>query len=97
MHYTHLLYSYTFGGFSKHMTVNAFFVTRIPDSFPLEKAGPVFCSGITMYSPIKHWGAAKGGKRVGVVGVGGLGQMGIRLAKALGNEVSERERACGHE
>ncbi len=44
--------------------------------YPLECAGPVFCAGITMYSPLKHWGAVKGGKRVGIVGIGGLGQVG---------------------
>ena len=46
------------------------------------------CAGITVYSPLHHWGASKGGKRIGVVGIGGLGQMAIRLATAMGNEVT---------
>ena len=54
----------------------------------MEKAGPILCAGITMYDPLKHWGAA-GDKQltVGIVGIGGLGTMGIKLAKALGNKV----------
>lgn len=53
----------------------------------MEAAGPVFCAGITMFSPLNNWKANAGGKRVGIVGIGGLGQMGIRLAKAMGNTV----------
>jgi uncharacterized zinc-type alcohol dehydrogenase-like protein len=59
----------------------------VPESYPLEAAGPILCAGITMFSPLNTWKATSGGKRVGVVGVGGLGQMGIRLAKAMGNTV----------
>jgi len=54
----------------------------------LELAGPVFCSGITMYSPLKRFGATKGGLNVGILGLGGLGQMGIKIAKAMGNTVT---------
>ena len=54
----------------------------------MEAAGPVFCAGITMFTPLVNYGADKGGKRVGVVGIGGLGQMGVRLAKAMGNTVT---------
>ncbi len=61
---------------------------QIPKHYPLEAAGPIMCAGITVYSPLVHWKANKGGKRVGVVGIGGLGQMAIRLAKAMGNEVT---------
>ena len=61
---------------------------KIPDDYPLEAAGPVFCAGITMFTPLVNYGADKGGKRVGVVGIGGLGQMGVRLAKAMGNTVT---------
>ena len=61
---------------------------KIPDGYPLEAAGPVFCAGITMFTPLVNYGADKGGKRVGVVGIGGLGQMGVRLAKAMGNTVT---------
>lgn len=79
---------FTQGGYSKRISVHERFVIRVPESYPLELAGPIFCSGITMYSPLKHWGAMNGGKRVGIIGIGGLGQMGIRLAKAMGNEVT---------
>lgn len=54
----------------------------------MEFAGPVFCAGVTMYSPLKHWGATKGGMNIGIVGIGGLGQMGVRLAKVMGNTVT---------
>lgn len=79
---------YTYGGYSGSQTVNHKFLVKVPDSFPLDAAGPVFCAGITMYSPLAHWQATKGGKRVGIIGIGGLGQMGVRLAKAMGNEVT---------
>ena len=65
-----------------------FIISRIPKDYPLEAAGPVFCAGITLYSPLAHWGALKGELRVGVVGIGGLGQMGVRLAAAMGNKVT---------
>ena len=61
---------------------------KIPEGYPLESAGPVFCAGITMFSPLCKYGADKGGKRVGIVGIGGLGQMGVQLAKAMGNTVT---------
>jgi len=79
---------YTFGGYSKSYTANQRFIVKIPDSYPLSAAGPVFCAGITMYSPLVHWKAVNGGMRVGIVGIGGLGQMGIKLAKAMGNSVT---------
>ena len=79
---------YTFGGYSGSETVHQRFLVKIPDSYPLEAAGPVFCAGITMYSPLAHWKATSGGLNVGVVGIGGLGQMGVRLAKAMGNKVT---------
>jgi len=79
---------WTFGGYSCSQTVHQRFIVKIPEGFPLEAAGPVFCAGITMYSPLINWGAGKGGKRVGIVGIGGLGQMGVRIAKAMGNTVT---------
>lgn len=79
---------WTLGGYSRRTTVHKRFVIRIPDAFPLEFAGPIFCAAITMYDPLKHWGATKGGLKVGIVGIGGLGQMGVRLAAAMGNEVT---------
>lgn len=79
---------WTYGGYSGSHTVNERFVVKIPDGFPLEAAGPVFCAGATMYSPLVYWKANQGGMRVGIVGIGGLGQMGVRLAKAMGNTVT---------
>ena len=64
------------------------FIVKVPDGYPLEAAGPVFCAGITMFTPLVKYGADKGGMRVGVVGIGGLGQMGVRIAKAMGNTVT---------
>ena len=64
------------------------FIVKIPGDYPLEAAGPVFCAGITMFTPLVRYGADKGGMRVGVVGIGGLGQMGVRIAKAMGNTVT---------
>lgn len=63
------------------------FMIKIPQGMDISKAGPIMCSGITMYSPMNHWGCAKGGKTIGIVGIGGLGSMGIKLARALGNNV----------
>jgi len=79
---------WTFGGYSGSHTVNERYVVKIPDGFPLEAAGPVFCAGVTMYSPLVHWKAVNGGMNVGIVGIGGLGQMGVRIAKAMGNSVT---------
>jgi len=81
-------HGWTYGGYSSSQTVNQRFIVGIPDGFPLEAAGPVFCAGITMYSPLAYWDAKNGGKRVGIIGIGGLGQMGVRLAKAMGNTVT---------
>ena len=61
--------SYTYGGYSRKMTINQRFAVRIPTAYPLECAGPVFCAGITMYSPLKYFGAGNGGKRIGIVGM----------------------------
>merc|ERR1719402_2001693 len=79
---------WTYGGYSASQTVNQRFIVKVPEGFPLEAAGPVFCAGITMYSPLAYWDAKKGGRRVGIIGIGGLGQMGVRLAKAMGNTVT---------
>jgi D-arabinose 1-dehydrogenase-like Zn-dependent alcohol dehydrogenase len=62
-------------------------VIKVPEEIPLEKAGPLLCAGITMYDPLKHWGATGGGKNIGIIGIGGLGTMGLKLAKAMGNRV----------
>ena len=79
---------YTFGGYSTSQTVNEAFLVKIPDDYPLEAAGPLLCAAITMYSPLAHWKVNGGGKHVGIVGIGGLGQMGVLLAKAMGNKVT---------
>jgi len=61
---------------------------KIPDGIPLECAAPILCAGITMYDPLRYWGATKGKKMtIGIVGIGGLGTMGIKLSKALGHDV----------
>merc|ERR1719444_239879 len=75
---------WTLGGYSGSHTVNERFIVTIPDGFPLEAAGPIFCAGITMFSPLAQWKADKGGMNVGIIGIGGLGQMGVMLAKARG-------------
>lgn len=85
---------YTLGGYSSKISVNQNYILRIPKGYPMDKAGPVFCSGITMFSPLQYWGAEKGGKKVGIIGVGGLGQMGIRIAAAMGNEVTAISRSA---
>ena len=66
------------------------FILKIPDGVPLEKAGPILCAGITLYDPLRYWGATSGKKmNIGIVGVGGLGTMGIKIASALGHTVTK--------
>jgi uncharacterized zinc-type alcohol dehydrogenase-like protein len=77
----------TFGGYSTAIVVDESYVLRIPDSIPLEAAAPLMCAGITMYSPLRHWNAGPG-KRVAIVGLGGLGHIGVKLAAALGAEAT---------
>ena len=77
----------TAGGYSQGITVEERFVCRIPDAIPFEKAAPLLCAGVTTYSPLKRWGAGPG-KKVAVVGMGGLGHMGVQIAAAMGAEVS---------
>lgn len=78
---------YTMGGYSTHIVVKEDFVLRIPDALPLDKAAPLLCAGITTYSPLRHWQAGPG-KEVAVVGLGGLGHMAVKLAKAMGAKVT---------
>lgn len=77
----------TQGGYSNVIVVNEDFVLRIPDSLPLDKAAPLLCAGITLYSPLTYWKAGPG-KKVGIMGLGGLGHMGVKIAAALGAEVT---------
>ncbi|MUL63686.1 alcohol dehydrogenase [Mycobacterium sp. CBMA 234] len=77
----------TYGGYSTAIVVDENYVLRIPDSIPLDKAAPLLCAGITLYSPLRHWNAGPG-KKVAVVGLGGLGHVGVKLAVAMGAEVT---------
>ena len=77
---------YTFGGYSSHIVVDQGFVLRVPDSLDPAAAAPLLCAGITTYSPLRHWKAGPG-KKVGIVGLGGLGHMGVKLAHAMGAHV----------
>ncbi len=79
--------STTQGGYSTHVVVDAGFVLRVPDGIDSAAAAPLLCAGITTYSPLRHWGTGPG-KRVAVVGLGGLGHMGVKLAHAMGAEVT---------
>ncbi|RED89058.1 MULTISPECIES: NAD(P)-dependent alcohol dehydrogenase [Cohnella] len=78
---------YTQGGYSTHIVVTEDFVVKIPDGIALDAAAPLLCAGITTYSPLRHWGAAPG-KKVAVIGLGGLGHMAVKLAHAMGAEVT---------
>ncbi len=77
----------TQGGYSNKIVVDENYVLQIPDRLPMDGAAPLLCAGITMYSPLMHWKAGPG-KRVGIVGLGGLGHMGVKFAHSLGAEVS---------
>ncbi|MBL1081283.1 NAD(P)-dependent alcohol dehydrogenase [Streptomyces actinomycinicus] len=77
----------TYGGYSEKVVVDENYVVRIPEGLSLDVAAPLLCAGITTYSPLKHWNAGPG-KKVAVVGLGGLGHMGVKIAHALGAEVT---------
>ncbi|WP_327280549.1 NAD(P)-dependent alcohol dehydrogenase [Streptomyces sp. NBC_01278] len=77
----------TYGGYSQKVVVDENYVVRIPDALSLDVAAPLLCAGITTYSPLRHWNAGPG-KRVAVVGLGGLGHVAVKIAHALGTEVS---------
>jgi len=86
----------TQGGYSNHIVVDEAFVLKVSDKLPLDAVAPLLCAGITTYSPLRHWGV-KPGDRVGVVGLGGLGHMAVKFAKAFGAQVvlfttSEKKR-----
>jgi uncharacterized zinc-type alcohol dehydrogenase-like protein len=76
----------TYGGYSSTIVVDERFVLRVPPHLNLAGVAPLLCAGITTYSPLRHWGVTKG-KKVGVVGLGGLGHMGVKLAHAMGAHV----------
>lgn len=75
------------GGYSNYFVVNEDYAVHIPDNLPLEGVAPLLCAGITLYSPIKHWNVGPG-KKVAVMGLGGLGHMGVKFAVALGARVT---------
>ncbi|MGE5599880.1 MAG: NAD(P)-dependent alcohol dehydrogenase [Clostridiales bacterium] len=77
----------TQGGYSDKIVVDENYVLKIPESLPLDKTAPLLCAGITLYSPLMHWKAAPG-KKVAIIGLGGIGHMGVKIAHALGAEVT---------
>ncbi|KAL7094387.1 hypothetical protein ACP275_11G102000 [Erythranthe tilingii] len=93
----------TQGGYSDIMVSNEHFVVHIPDSLPLDAAAPLLCAGITTYSPLKYFGLDKPGMHIGVVGLGGLGHVAVKFAKAFGVKVTvistslgKKDEALGH-
>lgn len=86
----------TYGGYSKKIVVSEKFVLKIPDGLDLAGAAPLLCAGITTWSPLRHWNVGQGSK-IAVIGLGGLGHMALKLAKALGAEVTLFTRSPGKE
>jgi alcohol dehydrogenase (NADP+) len=86
----------TQGGYSKHIVVREEFVLRIPEHMDLSKVAPILCAGITTFSPLRTWNVTTG-SRVGVIGLGGLGHMAVKLAKAMGAEVTAISRTTSKE
>ena len=83
----------TQGGYAKHLVVREEFALRVPDGLDLSKAAPLLCAGITTYSPLRTWNV-KAGSRVGVIGLGGLGHMAVKLAAAMGAHVTVLSRTA---
>ncbi|MCY4669178.1 MAG: NAD(P)-dependent alcohol dehydrogenase, partial [Rhodococcus sp.] len=84
----------TQGGYSTHIVVTEHFVLSIPEGIELDVAAPLLCAGITLYSPLRHWNAGPG-KKVAIIGFGGLGHVGVKIAKALGAEVTVLSQTLG--
>lgn len=84
----------TYGGYSTRITVNEDYVLRIPEGMPLERTAPLLCAGITTYSPLRQAGV-KAGDQVAIVGLGGLGHMGVKIAKAMGATVTVLSHSAG--
>ncbi len=84
----------TMGGYSDKIVVDENYVLRMPDNLPLDACAPLLCAGITLYSPLKHWHAGPG-KNVAIVGLGGLGHMGVKLAHAMGAQVTVLSQSLG--
>lgn len=85
---------HTFGGYSENIVVDEHFVLHIPENLEAAKVAPLLCAGITTWSPLRHWNVKKGDK-VGVIGLGGLGHMGVKFAHALGAHVVMITRSLG--
>jgi uncharacterized zinc-type alcohol dehydrogenase-like protein len=81
----------TYGGYSKHLVVREEFVLRVPEGLDLSRSAPLLCAGITTYSPLRTWNVGPG-SRVGVIGLGGLGHMAVKLAVAMGAHVTVMSR-----
>ncbi len=77
----------TYGGFSENIVVDENYAVHIPETLDLASAAPILCAGITVYSPFKHWKVGPG-KKIGIIGIGGLGHIAIKIAKAMGAEVT---------
>jgi len=86
----------TYGGYSENIVVSDKFVLKVPDGMELKGAAPLLCAGVTTWSPLRHWNVGKD-SQVAVVGLGGLGHMGLKLAKALGADVTLFSRSPGKE
>ena len=85
-----------FGGYSNKFVIDQDFALKVPDSLEMSGVAPLLCAGITLYSPLRHWGAGPGTK-VGVIGLGGLGHMGVKFAAAMGAEVTVFSHSAGKE
>ena len=86
----------TYGGYASAIVVDERYVLRIPDNMALDVAAPLLCAGITTYSPLREWGAGPG-VRVGIMGLGGLGHMGVKIAHAMGADVTLISHSPGKE
>ncbi|XP_077223665.1 putative mannitol dehydrogenase [Tasmannia lanceolata] len=78
----------TYGGYSDMLVINEHFVVHFPENMPLDAGAPLLCAGITVYSPLKYFGLSEPGKHLGVVGLGGLGHVAVKFAKAFGLKVT---------
>ncbi|KAK7858593.1 putative mannitol dehydrogenase [Quercus suber] len=80
--------TFNYGGYSDTMVANERYIVHFPENMPLDAGAPLLCAGITVYSPLKHFGLAQPGKHIGVVGLGGLGHVAVKFAKAFGAKVT---------
>ncbi|KAK4585053.1 hypothetical protein RGQ29_022641 [Quercus rubra] len=80
--------TFNYGGYSDTMVANERYIVHFPENMPLDAGAPLLCAGITVYSPLKYFGLAQPGKHIGVVGLGGLGHVAVKFAKAFGAKVT---------